>query len=98
MYCRACGNTVPDTALNCLECGTRRDEVTKFCQNCGFHTTIKTEFCLKCGAKQRTIASQKMKNDRIAELQKQVKMNKKVQKLIVAGSAIAAVLLILYLC
>lgn len=100
MYCRECGNTVPDTALKCLECGTRRDEGTKFCQNCGFYTTIKTEFCLKCGAKQRTIVSQKMKNDRIAELQKQVKMNKKVQKilkLVVAGSAIAAVLLILIL-
>lgn len=100
MYCRNCGAVINDTDRVCSKCSTKKNEGTKFCQNCGYHTTVKTEFCLNCGAKQRTIVPQKIRNDRIAKLQKQEKLNKKLQKIlkfVVVGSAITAVLLILIL-
>lgn len=100
VYCRNCGTVMNDVDRLCSKCSTKRDEGTKFCQNCGYHTTIKTEYCSNCGAKQKTIVTQKMKNDRFAELQEKEKATKKVQNIIkffMFISAIAAVLLVLIL-
>lgn len=70
MYCRNCGKEMPDDAIICNICKTKKGEGTKFCYACGFHTSLKTEFCIKCGAKQKTIVTQKMKNEKIEQLQK----------------------------
>jgi predicted amidophosphoribosyltransferase len=65
-------------ALKCNKCGTKNGQGVNYCNMCGYHTTIKTEFCFNCGAKQHNIVSQKMKEERIKELQKKLKLNKKM--------------------
>lgn len=97
MYCRECGNQMSDTAVSCGECGTRKGEGVKFCQMCGHHTTERTEFCFHCGAKQRNILSQKMRNAKLAELQKKAHFNKKLMKIdkfIAIAGLVATVVLI----
>lgn len=88
MYCRECGNQIPDNSLRCPNCGTKAGEGISYCQNCGNLTSIKTEFCFHCGAKQKNVMTQKMKNARLAELQKKAKFNKtlmKIEKFIVVA-------------
>lgn len=100
MYCRECGNQIPDNSISCNKCGTRKGIGVSFCQMCGFHTSEKMEYCLNCGAKLQNVMSQKMKNTRLAELQKKVKSTKKMNnilKFICIGSAVVTVLLILVL-
>lgn len=70
MYCRNCGKEIPDNAVFCNICKTKKGEGTKFCHACGFRTSIKTEFCINCGAKQKTIVTQKMTNEKVEQLQK----------------------------
>lgn len=97
MYCRECGNQIPDNSLRCPDCGTKAGEGISYCQNCGNLTSIKTEFCFHCGAKQKNIMTQKMKNAQLAELQKRAKFNKKLMKIekfiAVAGIIIAVILI-----
>ena len=81
MYCRDCGNQIPDNAVSCSKCGTKKGEGVSFCQMCGYHTTERTEFCFHCGAKQHNILSQKMRNAKLAELQKRAKFEKKLMKI-----------------
>lgn len=82
MYCRACGNQVSDNDSVCAECGTKIGEGTKFCQTCGFHTSLKTEFCFQCGAKQKTVITQQMKEEKIEHLQKQALSTKRSLKML----------------
>ena len=79
MYCRECGNQIPDSALRCPDCGTKTGEGVSYCQNCGNITSLKTEFCFHCEAKQKNIMTQKMKTERINSLQKQVKFIKRIK-------------------
>lgn len=81
MYCRGCGNQMPDSSVSCSKCGTRKGEGVKFCQTCGYHTTEQTEFCFNCGDKQRNIITQQMKNQKVIQLQKQAKTEKKFMKI-----------------
>lgn len=97
MYCRECGNQIPDNALRCPDCGTKTGEGISYCQNCGNLTSFKTEFCFHCGAKLKNIMTQKMKNERLAELQKKAKFNKKlmkIEKFIAAVGIVVAVVCI----
>lgn len=41
MYCRECGNQIPENALKCPKCGTRHGERFDFCNYCGQYTTEK---------------------------------------------------------
>ena len=95
MYCRECGNQIPDNSLRCPDCGTKSGEGISYCQNCGNLTSIKTEFCFHCGAKLKNIMTQKMKNERLAELQKKAKFNKTIMNiekfLAVTGIVVAVV-------
>lgn len=95
MYCRECGNQIPDNSLRCPDCGTKSGEGISYCPNCGNLTSIKTEFCFHCGAKLKNIMTQKMKNERLAELQKKAKFNKTIMNiekfLAVAGIVVAVV-------
>ena len=100
MYCRECGNQMPENALKCPECGTRRGEGFDFCNHCGEYTTERMEYCRHCGAKLDTIVPQKILKERALDLQKRVKSAKtmnKILKFICVGSVALMVLLILIL-
>lgn len=100
MYCRECGNPLPESAITCPNCGTRKDEGANYCQNCGFHTTEKTDYCLSCGAKQRTIVSQKMKENQMDNLRKSAKFHRtmlKINKVVALLSIISIVILVFIL-
>lgn len=89
-----------DSDSVCAECGTKRGVGTKFCQTCGFHTSLKTEFCFHCGAKQRTIVTQQMKNEKIEKLQKQALSAKHViniLRIFMFGSIFMAIILFIAL-
>jgi len=49
MYCRNCGNQVPDQAEFCSSCGQRVNVGTR-CPNCGAETLQGAQVCVKCGA------------------------------------------------
>jgi TM2 domain-containing membrane protein YozV/ribosomal protein L40E len=53
MFCRNCGNQVPDQAEYCSSCGQRVNVGTR-CPNCGAETLQGAQVCMKCGA---TLAS-----------------------------------------
>lgn len=76
MYCRECGNQMPDTMVMCDKCGTKKGEGVRYCQTCGYHTSEQTQFCFNCGAKQRNIITRKMQDAKIAELNKQAKTSR----------------------
>lgn len=100
MYCRNCGSEISDNAVSCSTCKTKTGEGINYCANCGFHTNIKTEFCLQCGAKQRTVVSQKMKDDQMNDLKKRVKFHRtmlKISKVITLLSIISIVILVFIL-
>ena len=100
MYCRECGNQIPENALKCPECGTRHGEGFDFCNYCGQYTTEKMVHCRHCGAKLNTIVPQKVLKERALDLQKRVKSAKKMNKIlkfICVGSVALMVLLILIL-
>jgi RNA polymerase subunit RPABC4/transcription elongation factor Spt4 len=56
VYCRNCGNQVPDNAEICTRCGVRPLNAASYCQNCGVQTAPGQEFCTNCGA---TLGTQK---------------------------------------
>lgn len=100
MYCRNCGNEMPENALRCPECGTKRGEGFDYCDNCGQYTTEGMVHCRHCGAKLNTIVPQKVLKERALDLQKRAKSAKKMNsilKFICIGSAVVTVLLILVL-
>ena len=100
MYCRECGNQMPENALKCPECGTRQGEGFDFCNYCGQYTTEKMVHCRHCGAKLNTIVPQKVLKERALDLQKRVKSAKKMNKIlkfICVGSVALMALLILIL-
>ena len=100
MYCRECGNLMPENALKCPECGTKQGEGFDFCNYCGEYTTERMEYCRHCGAKLDTIVPQKVLKERALDLQKRVKSAKtmnKILKFICVGSVVLMVLLILIL-
>jgi len=49
MYCRNCGNQVPDQSEFCSTCGQRVNVGTR-CPNCGEETLQGAQVCVKCGA------------------------------------------------
>lgn len=52
MYCRDCGQLVPNDSLKCAKCGTQKGLGDNYCYKCG--TRLKehnVEFCELCGAK-----------------------------------------------
>lgn len=49
MYCRNCGNQVPEQAEYCSSCGQRVNVGTR-CPNCGSETLQGAQVCVKCGA------------------------------------------------
>lgn len=100
MYCRECGNQIPDNSLRCPDCGTKTGEGFDFCNYCGQYTTEKMVHCRHCGAKLNTIVPQKVLKERALDLQKRVKSAKKMNKIlkfICVGSVALMVLLILIL-
>ena len=72
MYCRDCGQLVPNDSLKCAKCGTQKGLGDNYCYKCG--TRLKehnVEFCELCGAKLNYNIDQvngKIKNKLIAGL------------------------------
>lgn len=50
MFCRNCGNKVPDDISVCIKCGCRPLMGNSFCQNCGAPTVPQQVMCTKCRA------------------------------------------------
>lgn len=51
MYCRNCGQLVPEQAEFCTACGQRARAGSRFCWSCGAEAGINAEVCVKCGAR-----------------------------------------------
>jgi len=51
MYCRNCGNQVPEQADFCSACGQRPLAGTLHCSSCGAETLPSARICVKCGAR-----------------------------------------------
>jgi len=51
MYCRSCGQQLPDQAEFCTSCGQRPLAGTQRCWSCGAETLPAAEICVKCGVK-----------------------------------------------
>ena len=49
MYCRNCGQQIPNNALVCPNCGTPQGN-TKFCSNCGKAIAANAAVCPNCGS------------------------------------------------
>jgi ribosomal protein L40E len=54
MYCRNCGQQVPDQAEFCTSCGQRTLAGSARCWSCGAETLPAAEMCVKCGARLAT--------------------------------------------
>lgn len=54
MYCRNCGQQIPETAEFCVNCGQRPLAGTRFCSNCGREMPSDVGFCTQCGAQAST--------------------------------------------
>ena len=50
MYCRNCGNEMPDGAEICMKCGVPVGKGKDFCWNCGKETVKEAVVCVSCGA------------------------------------------------
>lgn len=53
MFCKECGNEIPDGSAFCPECGTpaREEKKRAFCPECGAEIDPAVKFCPSCGAK-----------------------------------------------
>lgn len=51
MFCRNCGQQVPDQMEFCSNCGKRVRLGTKHCWNCGAETADGAAMCVKCGVR-----------------------------------------------
>lgn len=51
MYCRNCGNQVPDQAEFCSACGQRALAGSRHCPSCGAETLPAAQVCVKCGGR-----------------------------------------------
>jgi len=51
MYCRNCGQQVPDQAEFCTNCGQRVRGASRYCWSCGAETLPQAEICVKCGVR-----------------------------------------------
>lgn len=51
MYCRNCGQQVPDQAEFCTHCGQRARAGMRHCWSCGAETLPAAEVCVKCGVR-----------------------------------------------
>lgn len=51
MYCRNCGQQLPDQAEFCTSCGQRALAGTAHCWSCGAETLPAAEICVKCGVR-----------------------------------------------
>lgn len=55
MYCKNCGQYIPDNANACTSCGTLTDNTSNsgaaeaFCKNCGAQINSNAVICVKCG-------------------------------------------------
>lgn len=51
MFCRNCGQQIPDQAVVCVHCGSSPKTGKNFCQNCGAASNPIAEVCIKCGVR-----------------------------------------------
>ena len=51
MFCRNCGNEVPDQAEFCTSCGQAALSGSRNCPSCGAETLPSAQVCVKCGAR-----------------------------------------------
>ena len=49
MYCRNCGNEMPNDAVMCVKCGTAAGKGNKYCPYCKGETQPGAEVCIHCG-------------------------------------------------
>lgn len=49
MYCRNCGNVIPDEAAICVKCGVPVGKGNLYCSNCGTETHPEAVVCVTCG-------------------------------------------------
>lgn len=49
MYCRNCGNQMPDQAVVCVQCGVPKGQGSNYCPNCGEKTDPQAAVCVRCG-------------------------------------------------
>ncbi len=50
MYCRNCGESIPDNAEICMKCGVPTDKGKNYCPFCGQSTFSEAVMCVSCGA------------------------------------------------
>lgn len=50
MYCKNCGNQLPDGAAACTKCGLATGTGINFCANCGAQVAPGQAICTNCGA------------------------------------------------
>ncbi|MCI8497178.1 MAG: NINE protein [Clostridiales bacterium] len=49
MYCKNCGNVMPNEAVVCTNCGVPKGSGNNFCPNCGKQTAPQAVVCTNCG-------------------------------------------------
>ena len=49
MYCKNCGNEIPNNAAVCVKCGVAVNVGSSYCQNCGRPTMPGATACTNCG-------------------------------------------------
>lgn len=49
MYCKNCGNEMPEGAVVCVKCGTAAGKGNKYCPFCKGETQPGAEICVHCG-------------------------------------------------
>ena len=68
MYCRTCGNEMPETADVCIKCGTLKGNGNKYCPNCGKETITDSNYCPSCGKELKSNNNFKQKSKLLAGL------------------------------
>ena len=49
MYCRNCGNEMPNDAVMCVKCGVAAGKGNTYCPHCKGETQPGAEVCVHCG-------------------------------------------------
>ena len=56
MFCRNCGNEIPEQAAVCVKCGFQPWQGKRFCHYCGAQTEAHATVCYTCGVALGTVA------------------------------------------
>ena len=66
MYCKNCGNEIPNNAAVCVKCGVAVNIGSSYCQNCGRPTMPGATACTNCGVFLANIQSSSQQKSKLA--------------------------------